>query len=144
MKVRESVPGSSRLYPGLVERMRAYREVTVFVVHDLTPGGAAFARAVQDDARWFGGVAGAKVIDLGLSPGQEALVAGLARPLSEIQGAGRAGAKGSDDGVELTALRPDRLMPMLGHSILQGVPLVMLAAAAGASATGVSAGVDSE
>ena len=56
------------------------------MLHNLTPDGFSFLKAVKSSNRWFGGCQNVTVIDLGLSPvhldmGRETL-----RPLSEIRG----------------------------------------------------------
>ena len=137
-------PEHSASFPGIVERLRTMAGATVFVLHDLTPNGVAFGKQLRTLPQWFPDPQNTTVVDLGLNPGHESMCPGLARPLPEIRGAGGgtlavASQLRDGEGVEVTALRPGRLMAGITVALAAGVPL---AAAAAAGSSGGSGGSD--
>lgn len=65
------------VYEGLLPLLRRDPPAVVVVVHEASWQGAALARVVQDDPRWFGGVELPHVVDAGLGPADARSYRGL-------------------------------------------------------------------
>ncbi len=109
----------------LFQNLRRQPKLDVFVVHDLTPRGLAFANTVQSSTDWFGSHESATVIDIGLLPEQTKL---FERELHSLRDEDKIDGNDSvpelpiGKGVRLTFLRPERLLNLTAQSIEERVP----------------------
>ncbi len=117
------------VYDDLMRRLRANEELTVVVLHDMSPEGRYFARQVENDSQWFGGQTGAKIVDAGLLPEQRKMFSGLLVPLAAIgvgAGAAHAAEAAGELGAELALFRPELLTRMTGSALDAGLPFHLL------------------
>lgn len=116
-----------KLHPNLVDRLRTRPEVDVFVLHNLTLAGIAFAQHVRESPDWFGGDSGANIIDVGLSPEHQPIVRDFLRPLSDIADGNEAAATvpglPPNMGAELASLRPKTLLTVVARALEERGPL---------------------
>ena len=105
----------------LVRKMlRRNPNLQVFALHDATPAGCQMAHRLATDPEWFGGHA--KVIDVGLRPGNAPVFEGLYRP---SRGSVKVGEGISADeakwltsyNLELAAVRPEQVLKRLFRAI---------------------------
>jgi DNA-directed RNA polymerase subunit RPC12/RpoP len=115
-------PGGSLidLYPGLAERL-AQSAAEVFVLHDFTPEGVAFARTMRELPQWLGRASADKLCFVGLAARHLPYLRPMLRPLAAD--ASRQGALFRHGVTELTAVRPALLISALGRSLEDRQPL---------------------
>ncbi len=103
-------PAASR--EALVAAVRTRTAPGVFLVHDLTPAGLAFAEALTADPEWFADHPGARRVDLGLTTAHGEALSDLARPLASDEGTGAIAGLPEGTGLRLTLFRPKVLLEL--------------------------------
>ena len=115
-------------YPDLAVQLRARRDLKIFVLHDYSPHGLRFAQIVADNPPWLGLPAGAGVLDIGLVEKQVSTIAAEMRPLAEFTTTNwRAlGRNTRDVGLELSSIRSQELLMMVGAAVDEGRAMTRL------------------
>ena len=114
------------VFPNLIEQLSTSQQARVFVLHNLTPAGLSFLKAVRGSKRWFGGRENVSVIDLGLSPVHLPMVKNSLRPLGEIRGnhtTNQVPGLPPGMGAEVSAFRPELLLSMTALGLHEGAAL---------------------
>lgn len=115
-----------KICPDMLRRLKNNQQLDVFLLHDYTPQGYAFAKQVQTDPDWFGGdQTNFNIIDLGLLKEQQDMFKSmLVKPQDLATGVKVSTRLRKNKKVaELTLFRPETLITLCGNAINEKVPL---------------------
>ena len=108
--------------------MRERRDLKIFVLHDYSPHGVRFAQIIADNPPWLGYHEALEVLDIGLVGKQVSAIAAEMRPLAEFTTAKwqALGRKTRDVGVEISSIRAQELLGMVGVALDARRPMTPL------------------
>ncbi|MFT5173949.1 MAG: hypothetical protein ACI8W7_002135 [Gammaproteobacteria bacterium] len=125
-------------YPDLAVQLRERRDLKIFVLHDYSPHGVRFAQIIADNPPWLGYHEALEVLDIGLVEKQVSTIAAEMRPLAEFTTA-KWQAPGRDNrsvGLELSSIRAQELLMMVGVAVDEGRPMTRLEKTSSSSDSG--------
>jgi hypothetical protein len=121
------------VFEDMLRRLKQNPNVKVFILHDHSPAGIAFARKVKTDAKWFGGKR-YDIVDLGLNAEQKKkLFKDMTYRFTDRN-------KKIKETAEVALFAPAALIGLCGAAINEGVPFDLVTSAAAAAAASGSNG----
>jgi hypothetical protein len=114
------------IYEDMLRRLKQNPNVSVYLLHDHSTAGIAFARRVKTDPKWFGGQR-YKIIDLGLNAEQKKkLFNGMTYRFTDRN-------RKVKETAEVALFAPAALIGLCGAAISEGVPFDLVTSAAAAT-----------
>jgi hypothetical protein len=113
------------VFEDMLRRLKQNPDVKVFLVHDFSPAGIAFARRIKTDPKWFGGQR-YNIVDLGLNSNQKNLYKSLTLKYTDRN-------RKVKETAEISLFLPATLVALCGAAINEGVPFDLVTTAAAAS-----------
>lgn len=115
-------------FEGLAKRLRASDAAgLILVLHDFSPRGEAFLRAVEGNPDWLSFGSQWQVLDAGLNASHQSMLRGVSRPATEFDrtSPGLAGSRANQArmGAEVAALAPLVLFTAAGAAVDTGGPM---------------------
>jgi hypothetical protein len=103
------------VFADILQRLKQNPKVNVFLLHDYSPAGQAFARHIKTDPKWFGGQQRATIVDLGLNANQKKLFKSMT--IKQIDRN-----KKVKETAEVALFQPATLIDLCSIAIKDGVP----------------------
>lgn len=108
----------------MLRRLKSNQQLDVFLLHDYTPQGYAFAEHIKNDPRWFGGHSHFNIIDLGLLKEQQPLFKSmLVKQRDLTTNNTKSHVRGHKKVAELSLFKPETLITLCGNAINEKIPL---------------------
>jgi hypothetical protein len=116
------------IYEDMLRRLKQNPNVSVYLLHDHSPAGIAFARRIKTDPKWFGGQR-YKIVDLGLNAEQKKkLFNNMTFRFTDRN-------KKVKETAEVALFAPAALIALCGAAINEGVPFDLITSAAAANSS---------
>ncbi|MFI3220095.1 MAG: hypothetical protein QX189_13420 [Methylococcales bacterium] len=113
------------IYEDMLRRLKQNPNVKVFLLHDHSPAGIAFARRIKTDPKWFGGQR-YTIVDLGLNGEQKKLFKDMTFRFVDRN-------KKVKETAEVALFAPAALIGLCGAAINEGVPFDLVTSVAAAA-----------
>jgi hypothetical protein len=110
--------------PDMLKRLKKNQQLDIFLLHDYSPKGYAFAKLIKNDPRWFGEHSHFNFVDLGLLQEQLPIYKSMMVREKDLSKKNtRVQTLGSNRKVaELTLFQPEALISLCGMAINEKVP----------------------
>lgn len=111
--------------PDMLKRLKKNQQLDIFLLHDYSPKGYAFAKLIKNDPRWFGEHPHFNIVDLGLLQEQLSMFKSMLireKDLSK-KSASFPTSQPYKKVAELTLFQPEGLIALCGMAINEKVPL---------------------